>query len=806
MSNGFGESFGSAYARSLQMTREEQEKQREKDRRQALLLQLVGAPLAQGIVKGVSTIIQEPFNESAVNFFNTEQGLQFRKDVANRDRLITAAKARDKNIQEGGLSYVEGEVDKRMKPGFDEFVLETYGKNPENFDAYHNDVSAYNRKRSELAKKDLAEHEELMSLVNSQDFTDKQVAAYMKKYSPTSSSPFQAFARFGKRFFQGLSKEEDEQQRLALLRQKLKLDDASFETFKKLSNPAKEFGITREQVLALPFLNDKESQEAYNLYKNSRKLYSRIRMDDSGRLGETYSSLQKQLGYLPSIPEFNRKIRQEVQSVFDGNLSEERTSFLARMQNEETRPQVVVEFLKESGKDLTRDQQNKEINRNAGAAFRIAKEWVDTEYASNGSLMDSLLDTEGQVAYKDLIQERASYLFTNHTKFVEEAVIEGSWWDSKIKDPRLVIEDIEGGYQQFKAAQPVEDADPTDPTNTQTKKGTLNIVAADSQLNAEIMAQAVQIGKYALTQPNPQDYFEEQISQLKARILSSSQGQNYTSVLLDINDPAYRSIIKQIDPAPTDLSALADSGGGRVDPDLMRERLRSQERDLLAPFRKAGQFFSQNFEEAREQRKQQEEKNRQLQQRRSLLARPGQIDDDDIVDQVSTNITAKPASDIEGIAAEVSKIFNDGRNATEMLKEIAIVESNMGQTPGTYDIAVDSKGNRGSLGVAQIDEIAFKEIQSRLKGGKGRNKYTQRTIDRVSDALGLDPTTIKYEDLADDKTNLVFARLYLMMRPDPIPRTPQDRAKYWKKYYNTVLGKGTPQKYLDRLTDYGLDI
>ena len=45
-----------------------------------------------------------------------------------------------------------------------------------------------------------------------------------------------------------------------------------------------------------------------------------------------------------------------------------------------------------------------------------------------------------------------------------------------------------------------------------------------------------------------------------------------------------------------------------------------------------------------------------------------------------------------------------------------------------------------------------------------------------------------------------------MMRPDPIPKTPQDRAKYWKKYYNTVLGKGTPQKYLDRLTDYGLTI
>ena len=111
-----------------------------------------------------------------------------------------------------------------------------------------------------------------------------------------------------------------------------------------------------------------------------------------------------------------------------------------------TRPQVVIDFLEETGKDLTREQQTKEINRNAGVAFRMAKEWVDTEYASNGSLIDSLLDPDGKAAYRDLIQERASYLFTNHTKFVEEAVVkEGSWWDSKIKDPRLVIEDIEGG-------------------------------------------------------------------------------------------------------------------------------------------------------------------------------------------------------------------------------------------------------------------------------------------------------------------------------------------------------------------------
>ena len=45
-----------------------------------------------------------------------------------------------------------------------------------------------------------------------------------------------------------------------------------------------------------------------------------------------------------------------------------------------------------------------------------------------------------------------------------------------------------------------------------------------------------------------------------------------------------------------------------------------------------------------------------------------------------------------------------------------------------------------------------------------------------------------------------------MRRVEPIPKTAQERGKYWKKYYNIFLCKGTPQKYLDRLTDYGLDI
>ena len=45
-----------------------------------------------------------------------------------------------------------------------------------------------------------------------------------------------------------------------------------------------------------------------------------------------------------------------------------------------------------------------------------------------------------------------------------------------------------------------------------------------------------------------------------------------------------------------------------------------------------------------------------------------------------------------------------------------------------------------------------------------------------------------------------------MSIPDPIPPKVEDRAKYWKTHYNTVAGKGTPEKYLERLRQFGLDV
>lgn len=50
----------------------------------------------------------------------------------------------------------------------------------------------------------------------------------------------------------------------------------------------------------------------------------------------------------------------------------------------------------------------------------------------------------------------------------------------------------------------------------------------------------------------------------------------------------------------------------------------------------------------------------------------------------------------------------------------------------------------------------------------------------------------------------LFTRLFYRLIPEAILETIEGRAKYWKKYYNTVLGKGTVEHYLEMNRVYGV--
>lgn len=50
---------------------------------------------------------------------------------------------------------------------------------------------------------------------------------------------------------------------------------------------------------------------------------------------------------------------------------------------------------------------------------------------------------------------------------------------------------------------------------------------------------------------------------------------------------------------------------------------------------------------------------------------------------------------------------------------------------------------------------------------------------------------------------IVFCRLHYRRVPKPLPRTLEDQALYWKKYYNTAKGKGTPEHFAEIVSKYG---
>lgn len=129
----------------------------------------------------------------------------------------------------------------------------------------------------------------------------------------------------------------------------------------------------------------------------------------------------------------------------------------------------------------------------------------------------------------------------------------------------------------------------------------------------------------------------------------------------------------------------------------------------------------------------------------------------------------------------VVDVLGGGKNAALLLAETAAAETDYGD-------AIDLTQNSG-FGVFQFDQIAITDTISRTSAARK---------DLVYSAFGVDinlvnSAALKYSPLK----SAIFARLFYLLRPGAIPDTMQERAAYWKKYYNTALGKGTMQHYIN---------
>ena len=136
---------------------------------------------------------------------------------------------------------------------------------------------------------------------------------------------------------------------------------------------------------------------------------------------------------------------------------------------------------------------------------------------------------------------------------------------------------------------------------------------------------------------------------------------------------------------------------------------------------------------------------------------------------------------LKDIARETAQKYRYGANEDnlyKMLLETAVVETDAGQ-------AIDNTHYSGRS-IMQLDKIGYDEAL-RIRQKKG-NKDFQYEVNKgyLSDELQKNPRFAMY-----------LARMFYLGKREPIPSTLENRALYWKRYYNTLLGAGSIEKYLD---------
>ncbi len=141
----------------------------------------------------------------------------------------------------------------------------------------------------------------------------------------------------------------------------------------------------------------------------------------------------------------------------------------------------------------------------------------------------------------------------------------------------------------------------------------------------------------------------------------------------------------------------------------------------------------------------------------------------------------REASGAEVVRAVVKKIEGVFGRDNQFLRRVAFVESEDGTDINTF-----RSGYNG--GIWQVDEIAFESTQDHTRL---RYRYQQ-----IMAELGIDWSGIEWRDLRIPLYSGLAVRLFLLNILAPIPCDVTEQAAYWKRYYNTVSGGGTEQKFI----------
>lgn len=149
--------------------------------------------------------------------------------------------------------------------------------------------------------------------------------------------------------------------------------------------------------------------------------------------------------------------------------------------------------------------------------------------------------------------------------------------------------------------------------------------------------------------------------------------------------------------------------------------------------------------------------------------------------KVFYGVTSKSAL-FEAVSA-VCDVMSNG-TAKQLLMETAAAETLCGEYP---DPTIYGAGT----GVMQVDKGTFEWL---------KEKYSTRPVaKKLLDNMNIDVAKVQYCELENSPVlSAVWARFRYMATPEAIPETLEERAKFWKKHYNTSQGKGTEAHYIDK--------
>ncbi len=134
--------------------------------------------------------------------------------------------------------------------------------------------------------------------------------------------------------------------------------------------------------------------------------------------------------------------------------------------------------------------------------------------------------------------------------------------------------------------------------------------------------------------------------------------------------------------------------------------------------------------------------------------------------------------------------YGTNGHGVRMLVETCAAETLLGK-------AKDNTLYGAGAGVSQVDKGTFVWLQEKFM----KRSVASKILKEFNINLGL----VQYNELDfSPLLSLIFCRLRYMTVSEKIPATQALRAEYWKKHYNSSLGKGTPQEYLERCDSSGV--